>query len=88
VPQDDQTVTILRELTLQMARAVVKQPERVRVEATAGATMIVLELSVDPEDMGRIIGKEGRVATAMRTLLRASAGQVGNRVTLEITNTE
>ena len=74
----------LKELTLQMARAVVNNPDRVRVEEVEGASMIVLELSVDPEDMGRIIGKEGRVANAMRTLLRTSAAKEGKRVNLEI----
>ena len=44
----------LKELTLQMARAVVNNPDKVRVEEVEGASMIVLELSVDPEDMGRI----------------------------------
>jgi predicted RNA-binding protein YlqC (UPF0109 family) len=74
----------LKELTLQMARAVVNNPDKVRVEEVEGASMIVLELSVDPEDMGRIIGKEGRVANAMRTLLRTSAAKDGKRVNLEI----
>jgi predicted RNA-binding protein YlqC (UPF0109 family) len=74
----------LKELTLQMARAVVNNPDKVRVEEVEGASMIVLELSVDPEDMGRIIGKEGRVANAMRTLLRTSAAKEGKRVNLEI----
>jgi predicted RNA-binding protein YlqC (UPF0109 family) len=49
-----------------------------------GSSMIVLELKVDPDDMGRIIGKEGRVANAMRTLLRTSAAKDGKRVNLEI----
>ena len=80
-------VIIVRELTLQMAQAVVTHPERVRVEATAGASMIVLELSVDPEDMGRVIGKEGRVANAMRIVLRVSAAQMDKRVNLEIIET-
>jgi uncharacterized protein len=84
VLQEDQAVTILQELTLQMAQAVVTHSEQVRVEATAGVSMTVLELKVDPEDMGRIIGKEGRVANAMRTLLRTSAAQMGKRITLEI----
>jgi hypothetical protein len=74
----------LKDLTLQMARAVVNNSEKVRVEEVEGASMIVLELSVDPEDMGRIIGKEGRVANAMRTLLRTSAAKDGKRVNLEI----
>ena len=74
----------LKELTLHMARAVVNNPDAVRVEEVEGASMIVLELSVAPEDMGRIIGKDGRVANAMRTLLRTSAAKDGKRVNLEI----
>ena len=74
----------LKELTLQMARAVVNNSDEVKVEEVEGASMIVLELSVNPEDMGRIIGKEGRVANAMRTLLRTSAAKDGKRVNLEI----
>ncbi len=74
----------LKDLTLQMARAVVSNSDQVRVEEVEGASMIVLELSVDPDDMGRIIGKEGRVANAMRTLLRTSAAKDGKRVNLEI----
>ncbi len=74
----------LRDLTLHMARAVVNEPDHVRVEEVEGASMIVLELSVAPGDMGRIIGKEGRVANAMRTLLRTSAAKDGKRVNLEI----
>jgi predicted RNA-binding protein YlqC (UPF0109 family) len=85
--QEDQLVILLQELTSQMARAVVIHPDRVRVETTVGASMTILELSVDPEDMGRVIGREGRVATAMRTILRASAAQMNKRVTLEIIGT-
>ena len=80
-------VIIIRELTLQMAQAVVTHPDRVRVEATAGASIIVIDLRVDPEDMGRVIGKEGRVANAMRTLLYSLATKIGKRVTLEIIGT-
>ncbi len=74
----------LKDLTLHMARAVVNDSDQVRVEEVEGASMIVLELSVAPDDMGRIIGKEGRVANAMRTLLRTSAAKDGKRVNLEI----
>jgi predicted RNA-binding protein YlqC (UPF0109 family) len=74
----------LKNLTLHMARAVVSNSEKVRVEEVEGSSMIVLELSVDPDDMGRIIGKEGRVANAMRTLLRTSAAKDGKRVNLEM----
>ena len=74
----------LKELTLRMAKAVVNNPDLVRIEAAEGVSMIVLELSVDPDDMGRIIGKKGQIANAMRTLLRSSAAQNGKRVNLEI----
>ena len=74
----------LKELTLRMAQAVVTNPDQVRVEVIEGASMIVLELSVGPDDMGRVIGKKGQTANAMRTLLRSSAAQNGKRVNLEI----
>ena len=74
----------LKELTLRMARAVVDDAEQVNVEEVEGASMIVLELSVAPDDMGRVIGRQGRVANAMRTLLRTSAAKDGKRVNLEI----
>lgn len=74
----------LKDLTLHMARAVVSNSDQVQVEEVEGSSMIVLELSVDPNDMGRIIGKDGRVANAMRTLLRTSAAKDGKRVNLEI----
>jgi len=74
----------LKELTLRMAQAVVTNPDKVEVHEVEGSSMIVLELKVDSDDMGRIIGKEGRVANAMRTLLRTSAAKDGKRVSLEI----
>ncbi|MBN1218669.1 MAG: KH domain-containing protein [Anaerolineae bacterium] len=74
----------LKELTLRMAQAVVNNADQVKVEEVEGSSMIVLELKVDPDDMGRIIGKDGRVANAMRTLLRTSAAKDGKRVNLEI----
>ena len=76
--------TKLKDLTLRMAQAVVNNPDQVRIEVTEGTSMIVLELSVDPDDMGRVIGKKGQTANAMRTLLRSSAAQNGKRVNLEI----
>ena len=74
----------LKELTLRMAQAVVDDAGQVNVEEVEGASMIVLELRVAPDDMGRVIGRQGRVANAMRTLLRTSAAKDGKRVNLEI----
>ena len=74
----------LKDLTLRMAQAVVDDADQVNVEEVEGASMIVLELHVAPDDMGRVIGRQGRVANAMRTLLRTSAAKDGKRVNLEI----
>ena len=78
----------LKELTLRMAQAMANNPDLVRVEAVEGVSMIVIELSVDPDDMGLVIGKRGRTANAMRTLLPSCATKEGKRVSLEISETE
>lgn len=77
-------MSYLKDLAFHMARAVVSNSDQVRVEEVEGSSMVVIELSVASDDMGRIIGKEGRVANAMRTLLRTSAAKDGKRVSLEI----
>lgn len=71
-----------KELVEYIAKALVDKPERVTVKETQGASVTVLELHVDREDMGRVIGKDGRVANAIRTVLRVAAGD--RRVVLEI----
>ena len=72
----------MKELIEYIAKGLVENPDSVSVKEVRGANMIVLELQVDAKDMGRVIGKDGRVANAMRTLLRVAAGE--RRVTLEI----
>jgi len=74
----------MKELIEYIAKALVENPDKVRVQEIAGGTSIIYELSVAPEDMGRIIGKQGRVANAMRTLLKAVATREGKRAILEI----
>jgi predicted RNA-binding protein YlqC (UPF0109 family) len=74
----------LKELIEYMAKALVDDPDQVSVEEIEGTSATIYELRVGPEDMGRVIGKQGRVANAMRTLLRAAAARQGRRVTLEI----
>ncbi len=74
----------MKELVEYMAKALVDDPSQVYVEEIVGARQIVYKLQVAPEDMGRVIGKEGRVANAMRTLLRVAAVRKGKRVILEI----
>jgi uncharacterized protein len=72
----------VKDLIEYIARGLVDAPEVVSVKETRGANVTMLELRVDHKDMGRVIGKEGRVANAMRTLLRVAAGD--RRVTLDI----
>lgn len=74
----------MKELIEYMAKALVDDPDQVLVEEIEGTSSTIYELRVGPEDMGRVIGKQGRVANAMRTLLRAAAARQGRRVTLEI----
>jgi predicted RNA-binding protein YlqC (UPF0109 family) len=74
----------MKELVDYMARSLVDDPEAVVVREIEGASTTVYELTVASNDMGRVIGKQGRVANAMRTLLRVAAVKEGKRVTLEI----
>lgn len=74
----------MRELVEYIAKRLVDDPSQVEVTEIEGSTSVIIELRVAPEDMGRIIGRNGRVANAMRTLLRVIAAKEGKRVTLEI----
>ncbi|MCS7281949.1 MAG: KH domain-containing protein [Anaerolineae bacterium] len=74
----------MKDLVEYIAKALADRPDQVQVSEIEGEAAIVLELRVAPEDMGRIIGKEGRTANAMRTLVRVLAAKHGKRVTLEI----
>jgi uncharacterized protein len=74
----------MKDLIEFMAKALVDDPSQVHVEEIEGTSATIYELRVSPEDMGRVIGKQGRVANAMRILLRAAAARQGRRVTLEI----
>ncbi len=74
----------MKELVEYIARSLVDHPEQVRVTAIEGAQSVVLELRVAQEDMGKVIGKEGRIANAMRTLLKVSATKEGKLAVLEI----
>jgi len=74
----------MKELIEYIAKSIVDDPSQVQVSETEEGNSITLELRVAPEDMGRVIGKGGRVANAMRTLLRVAAARQGKRATLEI----
>ncbi|MDK2855124.1 MAG: uncharacterized protein PWQ41_1652 [Bacillota bacterium] len=74
----------MRELLEVVAKALVSNPDAVAVNEVQGETSLILELKVGPEDMGKVIGKQGRVAKAIRTVMRAAAARDGRRVTVEI----
>ena len=74
----------MKEFIEYIVRSLVDDPSQVRVSEIEGSNTVIFELRVAPEDMGRVIGKGGRVANAMRTLLRVVAARQGRRATLEI----
>ncbi len=73
-----------RILIEQIARALVDEPDQVAVEAIEEDDTTVLELTVAPNDLGRVIGKQGRTARAMRTLLGAAGVKLHKRSSLEL----
>ena len=74
----------MRDLILYIARGLLDQPDRVEVTEIVGDQTTVLELKVAPEDLGKIIGRQGRTAKALRTVVNAAALKAGKRVILEI----
>ncbi len=74
----------MKELLEFLARALVDHPEQVRVEEIESENGVVLRLSVAKEDVGKVIGKQGRIARALRTVVKASAVKDGKQATVEI----
>ena len=74
----------MKSLVEDIARSLVDHPDQVQVSEVEGEQTAVLELRVDPADLGKVIGKQGRTARAMRSLLSAAAGKVNKRSRLEI----
>jgi predicted RNA-binding protein YlqC (UPF0109 family) len=74
----------MKELVQFLAQHLVNHPEAVEVKETLGDTASVLELKVAKEDLGRIIGKQGRTAKSIRTILNAAASRTNRKVILEI----
>jgi len=74
----------VKELVEYIARSLVNDPTQVHVAEVRGGATVHLELQVAKEDMGRVIGKHGRVANAIRALLEVAAAQEGKRFTLDI----
>ncbi len=74
----------IKDLLAEIARALVDHPEGVQVRAVEGSHVTVLELKTHPEDLGKVIRRQGRAAEAMRTLLGAAGVKLHKRFTLEI----
>jgi predicted RNA-binding protein YlqC (UPF0109 family) len=74
----------MKALTEYIAKSLVDHPDEVVVDEDRQGNRVTLELSVAKNDMGRVIGKSGRVANAIRTLLRVAAEREGKQVTLDV----
>lgn len=74
----------MKELLEYLAKALVDNPEGVEVTTVEGERSVILQLRVDPDDVGKVIGKKGRIAQAMRTLVKASATKEGRNAIVEI----
>ena len=73
-----------KELIEQIAKAIVEKPEEVKVQGVVGEHAVVIELSVAKDDIGKVIGKQGKTITAMRTILNATRVQKQKRQVLEV----
>ena len=74
----------MKDLVEVIAKALVKNPEQVRVQSIDENDTTIYELHVAPEDMGKVIGKQGRIAKAIRTVVKAAATRESKKVMVEI----
>ena len=74
----------MKEIVEVIAKALVRHPEQVQVEAADDRNGTVYALRVSPEDMGKVIGKQGRIAKAIRTVVKAAATRENKKVNVEI----
>jgi len=74
----------MKDLVELITKALVDNPENVDIKETAGDSIIILEIKVEQDDIGKVIGKEGRIANAIRTVVKAAAAKQGKKVTVEI----
>ena len=74
----------MEELVRYIASTLVDHPELVQVKTVDGPESTIIELSVGPDDMGKVIGKQGRIAKAIRTVMKAAVGSKGKKVVVDI----
>jgi hypothetical protein len=75
---------MMKDIVEAIAKALVDHPEQVQVRSVDGEQVTVLELRVHPEDLGKVIGRQGRTAKSIRTILGAAGMKIRKRLTLEI----
>ena len=78
----------MKDLIEYIAKSLVDHPEDVQVRQSGGGSRVRIELSVSKDDMGRVIGKGGKVANSIRTLLRVAAEREGKQATLDVVEPE
>jgi uncharacterized protein len=78
----------MKELVERIAKTLVDHPEEVRVSAVEGSKVTVLELQTHPDDLGKVIGRGGRIAAAIRTLLHAAGVKLHKRFELNVLDEE
>jgi predicted RNA-binding protein YlqC (UPF0109 family) len=74
----------MKNLVELLVKSLVDNQEQVNVSETSGNSITVIEIAVAPEDVGKIIGKEGRIANAIRTVVKAAGAKQNKKVTVEI----
>jgi len=78
----------MKELVEYIAKSLVDKPDQVSVKETQGESVTILEIRTAPEDSGKVIGREGRIANAIRTIVKAAAAKQQKRITVEILTEE
>ena len=74
----------MKDLVETIVKSLVDYPDEVRINETVGESIIILEISAAADDVGKVIGKEGRIANAIRTVVKAAAAKNDKKVTVEI----
>ncbi len=74
----------MTQILIDIAKAIVENPDYVRVNERREGSTVHLELSVHPDDMGRVIGKGGRIAKAIRTVMKAASAKFGEYIVVDI----
>lgn len=74
----------MKDLILYLAKSLVDNPDQVQVTETENESAIVYELTVDPADMGRVIGKHGKIAKAIRAIVKSASYKLPKKVIVEI----